>query len=143
MAVSHGRSRYAKGCRCSVCKQAQRDYLRAYRGRKRALRPVPASPVEPAGVAPSAQDYVSGPCVAAVHAELATLGDLTSHQTLAASAVAMARILDSGENVPTWPAAAKQLMSAMNTLHEEAAPKRGTLAAIQAMSRHPARPDAG
>jgi hypothetical protein len=123
MAVSHGRSRYARGCRCSVCTQAQRDYLRAYRGRKRRLRPVPLLPDD---VAPSGQNYVPGPCVAAVHAELATLGDLRGWQVLAAGAVAMARILDSGENVPTWPAAVKQLASLMETLHREAAPKRGS-----------------
>jgi len=80
--------------------------------------------------------------VAAVHTELATLGDLTGHQALAAAAVALARILDSGQNVPTWPAAVKQLAALMATLHREAEPRRGRLQAVQVMSK-PSRPGAG
>jgi hypothetical protein len=144
----HGHSYgYKRGC--DLCRSEAAQAKRELRARKRGLTSVPnrthASDL-PRAEPPSNANYGSdlvGPCVAAVHAELATLGDLTGHETLAAGAVAMARILDSGQNVPTWPAAAKQLMSAMNTLHKEAEPKRGTLAAIQAMSRHPSRPGAG
>jgi hypothetical protein len=142
MAVSHGRSQYAKGCRCSVCKQAQRDYLRAYRGRKRALRPVlaPENCYQDGG---NSVAEAAGAVVAAVRADLATLGDLTGWQYLAAGAISMARILDHPGAVTTQPAAVKQLMSLMDTLHKSAAPQRGRLAVVQEMSRHPSSPGAG
>jgi hypothetical protein len=73
--------------------------------------------------------------------DLDGLGDLTGWQYLAEGAIAMARILDSDGNIPTMPAAAKQLASLMATLHKEAAPKRGRLSAVQKMSA--SRPDAG
>ncbi len=134
--LPHGRSRYRHhGCRCEVCVAANRVYMRDLRARKRGLTPVPVADM----VADLPQ---SGPVVAAVRRDLDGLGDLTGWEYLAASAVAMARILDSDGNIPTWPAAAKQLMSVMDTLHREAAPKQGTLAAIQAMSRS-SRPGAG
>ena len=90
----------------------------------------------------SGTNVLPGPVVAAVCRDLDGLGDLTGWQYLAAAALAMARILDSGQNVPTWPAAVKQLMSVMATLHKEAEPRRGRLAEVQAMSRS-SRPEAG
>jgi hypothetical protein len=115
----HGRNGYLRGCRCDVCRAGQREYIAAQRARKRALWPVPAlPPAEPS----------------AVRAELATLGDLTGSQGLAAAAIAMARILDHPGAVTTQPAAARQLASLLDTLHKRAAPQRGRLAAVQAMS---------
>lgn len=145
MSERHGRNGYLRGCRCDVCRTGQREYIAAQRARKRALRPVPALPAaepETSQATSTAAAETIGPVVAAVRAELATLGDLTGHQTLAAGAVAMARILDSNGNVPTWPAAVKQLASLMATLHKEGAPKRGRLAAVQQMSAS-SRPGAG
>jgi hypothetical protein len=127
----HGRTRYRNhGCRCDVCKEANKLYMRELRARKRSLTPLPATsgkdfPVETAPV---------GRVVAAVQADLAALGDLTGYQALAAGAVAMARILDSDGNVPTWPSAAKQLASLMAVLHRQAAPRPGRLQLVQAMS---------
>jgi len=146
MAVSespHGRSRYRHhGCRCVVCVEANRVYMRGLRARKRGLTPVPLAETL-ADRPPSISAETSGPVVAAVRRDLERLGDLTGWEYLAAAAIAMARILDHPGAVTTQPAAAKQLMSLMDTLRENAAPKRGKLAAIQAMSRHPSRPDAG
>jgi hypothetical protein len=146
MAVEHGRGGYQRGCRCDVCRAGQRDYVAAQRARRRGLQPVqivnhPDLANQDHGTDLPAAEV--GPVVAAVRRDLDRLGDLTGWEYLAAAAVPMARILDSGENVPTWPAAAKQLASLMDTLHKEATPKYGRLAEIQAMSAHPPRPDAG
>jgi hypothetical protein len=115
-----------------LCREAQQAYQREYRRRKRVLQPVTLAPP----VAP--EQVEAGPVVAAVEADLAGLGDLGGYQWAAAAAVAMARILDSEGNVPTKPSAAKQLASLMNTLHREAAPRRGRLQVIQQMTDRPA-----
>jgi hypothetical protein len=126
--LPHGRGRYRRhGCRCDVCKAANKLYMRQLRAHHRGLTPVPAD--ETPTVAEAA-----GPVVAAVQADLATLGDLTGYRALAAAAVAMARILDSDGNVPTMPAAAKQLASLLDTLRRAAAPRPGRLALVQAMT---------
>jgi hypothetical protein len=133
--VLHGWQRSYGGCRCDVCREGVRVRTAERRASRRGLTPVPP--------APSNRQYVAdspGPCVAAVRRDLDGLGDLAGWEYLAAGALAMARILDSGGNVPTWPAAAKQLMASMAALHKEAAPKRGWLAEVQKMS---SRPDAG
>lgn len=130
--MRHGtRAGYARhGCRCELCREAQQAYQREYRRRKRVLQPVVLTVDNPDGAEP-----VAGPVVAAVQADIAGLGDLAAgYRALAAAAVAMARILDSDGNVPTMPAAAKQLASLLDTLRREAAPRRGRLASVQAMT---------
>ena len=113
-----------------MCREAQQAYQREYRRRKRVLQPVVLTVDNPDGAEP-----VAGPVVAAVQADIAGLGDLAAgYRALAAAAVAMARILDSDGNVPTMPAAAKQLASLLDTLRREAAPRRGRLASVQAMT---------
>jgi hypothetical protein len=145
MSEQHGRNGYLHGCRCDACRAGQREYIAAQRARKRALRPVPPPPPaerETAAASSTAAAETVGPVVAAVQAELATLGSLVGRQGLAAAAVAMARILDHPGAVTTQPAAARQLMSLLDVLHREAAPRRGRLAAVQKMSAS-SRPDAG
>jgi hypothetical protein len=124
----HGRTRYRNGCRCDVCKQANKFYMRELRARHRGLTPVPADETTPTVADPA------GPVVAAVQADIAALGDLTAYRSLAAAAVAMARILDSDGNVPTMPSAAKQLASLLEMLHRQATPRRSRLAVVQAMT---------
>jgi hypothetical protein len=125
----HGRTRYRDhGCRCEACKEANKLYMREHRARKRDLTPVPA------GETPTVAETQAGPVVAAVQADLAALGDVTGYQGLAAAAIAMARILDSGGNVPTWPSAAKQLASLLAVLHRQAGPRPGRLQLVQQMS---------
>jgi hypothetical protein len=132
----HGHS-YGYKVGCELCRTEAAQAKRELRARKRGLTAVPSAPV----AAPVPAEAV-GPVVAAVRRDLDGLGDLTGWQYLAAAAIQMGRILDSGGNVPTQPAAAEQLASLMDTLHREAAPRRGRLAAVQAMSK-PSRPDAG
>jgi hypothetical protein len=126
--LPHGRSRYRHhGCRCAVCKEANRLYMRELRARKRGLTPVPAD------VTPTVAE-AAGRVVAAVEADLAALGDLTRYRALAAAAVAMGRILDDPRQVTTQPSAAKQLTSLLEVLRREAPPRPGRLRAVQAMT---------
>ncbi len=37
MSAEHSRSRYVQGCRCAICRKANRDYLRARRAAALAL----------------------------------------------------------------------------------------------------------
>ena len=132
--MKHGHSAgYKVGC--DLCRDEAAQAKRELRARKRGLTSVPSPQAES-----SATVEAPGPVVAAVQADLAGLGELTGWQALSAAAVAMARILDSDGNVPTWPAAAKELTLLLNMLHREAAPKRTRLARVQAMT---ARSDPG
>ena len=65
MELPHGRSRYRHhGCRCEVCVEANRLYMRELRARKRTLTPLPAAPVatqdEPGPVIGAARRRVVG-----------------------------------------------------------------------------------
>jgi hypothetical protein len=100
--LPHGRSRYRHhGCRCEVCIEANRLYMRELRARKRRLRPVPVANATKAvadvrqDVAPVA-NATPGPSVAAVQRELEALRlwDLPEYGAECAVAIAMARILD-------------------------------------------------
>lgn len=138
--------RAARIARKSV--QGPQQAKRAQRARKRGLTPVPTVPNGTSAAADVRQDVgtvpngTPGPVVAAVLADLKGLGDLAGWQALAAGAIAMARILDDHRLASTQPAAVKQLQSVMSMLHREAAPRRGRLAAVQAMIT-PSRADAG
>jgi hypothetical protein len=104
--IEHGRTRYARGCRCNVCKSAERVYQRN-RYRRRGL------PVDPPDhPAPAVLSAVSpprdGPVVVAVQAELDAGALAGERPGLAAVALALGAILDSPKHVPTQPAAARQ-----------------------------------
>jgi hypothetical protein len=135
--VEHGWQQYYRGCRCAVCREGVRLRVAERRAAKRTLTPVPAPPAEDAGVpneTPAPND-APGPVVAAVQAELATLGDLTGWQGLAAAAVAMAHILDHPGAVTTQPAACRQLMSLLDVLHKHADVPKRRLEAVAKMAR--------
>jgi uncharacterized protein YjeT (DUF2065 family) len=70
----------------------------------------------------------------AVESELGGLATAQLRPSLAAVALAMARILDG--RVPTpKPAAAKALVSALDTLHKSAQGRRGNLAVVKSMTK--------
>jgi hypothetical protein len=128
MAVGHGRERYRRGCRCDECKEAQRVYQRVYRERHALGLTQPPPTAENSAVDP-------GPVELAVQSELATLVSAESRPALAAVALAMARLLDSPAAGPK-PAAAKVLISAMETLHKASAQgRRGSLALVKTMTK--------
>jgi hypothetical protein len=127
MAARHGTRRgYGEGCRCDDCKDAQRLYQRRYRERQ-ALRNV--TPVSPDEVALSNK---VGPVESAVKKEIAGLA-AEARPGLVAVAVAMARILDNSRVPAPKPAAAKVLVSVMDTLHKSAQGRRGNLAVVRTM----------
>ena len=119
MADPHGSQGYRQGCRCSVCREGQRDRVRAQRAERRGLTPVPAAPAEEPQVVvepttTQAQLVAEpGPCVAAVRADIARLGVRQSQPALCAAAEAMAAILDNRLWVTTQPSACRQLMNVM------------------------------
>ena len=134
----HGHSYgYKRGC--DLCRTEAAQAKRELRARKRGLRPVPDANASEAvadvrqDVAPEA-NASPGPVVAAVRAELDALGDLTGWQGVAAAAVAMARILDHPNLATTQPSAAKVLASLLWTLRQNAVPRRGRLAVVEAMT---------
>jgi hypothetical protein len=138
-AKSHGtRQRYGAGCRCDECKAAQRAYQRNYRERRANGETRPRSaPVVVAELPPVEVVTLSppGPVELAVEAELHGLPAAQTRPTLAAVALAMARILDG--RVPTpKPAAAKALVSAMDALHKGSTQRRGNLALVKSMTKN-------
>jgi hypothetical protein len=116
----HGRSRYRhQGCRCDVCIEANRLYMRELRARKRGLRPVPTLPTDPnesGAVADVRQDAAPdpngspGPCVAAVRADVERLGVAQSERAMRTAAEAMAHILDNPLLATTQPPACGKLL---------------------------------
>ena len=117
--ANHGTpSRYSQGCRCADCTEAHRLRAIDYRTRKEESEPEPTSP---------------GQVEKAVQAELGGLA--VSRPSLAAVAIAMARILDNPRAKSTQPAAAKVLVSALDALHKSSAQgRRGNLALVKEMT---------
>jgi hypothetical protein len=116
--ANHGSSRYSQGYRCADCTEAHRQRAIAYRTRKEESEPEPTSP---------------GQVEEAVQAEIGGLA--VSRPSLAAIALAMARILDNPRAKSTQPPAAKVLAAVMDTLHESTPDPRGNLALVKSMTK--------
>jgi hypothetical protein len=132
-AKNHGaRQRYGAGCRCDDCKHAQALYQRNY-GERRAN-----GLTRPAAVVPQVRnDYEPevGPVESAVEAEISGLAQAQLRPGLVAIAAAMARILDNSRAPRAQPAAAKVLVSVLETLHKGSAQgRRGNLAVVCEMT---------
>lgn len=121
----HNRARYRRGCRCGLCRSANRAYEREWRAS--------AAPKLCAAVAIStaAEDVTS--CVSAVIAELTLIGP-HGRPGLAAGALAMAKILDDPCAVPQHPAAAGRLFDVLDELHRCAPRRGGKLAVVRRMT---------
>jgi hypothetical protein len=134
MSLKHGRTRYARGCRCDICKAAERDYQR---NRYRRQRGLPVDPPEgpPLIVASADGQGGAGPVESAVQAELHSLHTVTDRPGVAQIALALARILDSPKAVSSQPAAAKVLAALLDTLRSASAHgRRGGLAMVRTMT---------
>jgi hypothetical protein len=117
--ANHGTpSRYSQGCRCADCTEAHRQRAIDYRTRKEESEPEPTSP---------------GQVEKAVQAEIGGLA--VSRPSLAAIALAMARILDNPRAKSSQPPAAKVLAAVMDTLHESTPDRRGNLALVKSMTK--------
>jgi hypothetical protein len=144
MAARHGTRRgYNEGCRCDRCRYAQRLYQRRYRERKAhgetrphsapaAVAQLPPAELQPAG---------PGPVEAAVQQEISGLAQAQLRPALVAIAAAMARVLDSTPPTPK-PAAAKVLVTVLDTLRKSAQGRRGNLAVVRDMTAKGGAPGA-
>lgn len=128
MADVHNRTRYLQGCRCETCKHAQSVYARERRqAKKQASAESPAgaakqeaAPAAAAGKstpgAPPPPASADGPVVAGIRAEIAGYVGADDHPGLIATALALARILDTPSAIAQHAAAAGRLMELMSTL---------------------------
>lgn len=118
MSTDHGLRGYRNsGCRCDICLDAHAQYQRQYRARrKKSKGDVHAETVayRPVGVV--------GAVEIAVEAELATLSSAALKPSLAAAAIAMAKILDDPTLATSHPSSARQLNLAMAALRASARP---------------------
>ncbi|MHA4848779.1 hypothetical protein L1080_004425 [Rhodococcus sp. MSC1_016] len=122
MADVHNRTRYLAGCRCETCKLAQSTYTRARRQAKKsgvaqprenvAPSPTTPTPAAPGPSAPTDEESV----VAGVREEIAGFVGAEDHPGLIATALALARILDTPSAIAQHAAAAGRLMDLMITL---------------------------
>ena len=120
----HGRTRYNAGCRCGVCRSANRDHSR----RRRAGRPTVV--VAGDGAAAPVGD---GRVAAAVAAQLAGSGCVAERPGLAAVAIRLAELLDNPDAVPQHPAAAHRLTEILGVL-AKGSERRGRLSLVRSMS---------
>ena len=116
---------------CEACRRAARLYKRELRARKRGLAPVPDITEE--AMSGAEESSREGAVVAAVRADLARLGEVSS-QALAAVALVLACDLDNAGLGTSHAALARQLAAVLETLRKSAAPKRGRLAVVQQMT---------
>lgn len=142
MAVHGTRSRYLAGCRCDDCTAAQRLYQRRYRERKASgeTRPCSAPVVVaelPQGVRNRTpeQNCSPGPVELAVQEEINGVASAGLRPGLVQVALAMARLLDSPRVPSAQPAAAKVLVTVLDSLRKGSARGRhGGLAVVRAMT---------
>ncbi len=125
MAATHGtRRRYNDGCYCEDCTSASTAYQQRYRQRPTVVVSLPAS-VTPQPIEP-------GPVESGVKAEIS--GSATDARPgLAATALALARIMDNPRAVSPQPTAARQLAVILGTLSKPTQP-RGKLAVVKSMT---------
>ncbi|MFD7045653.1 hypothetical protein [Rhodococcus jostii] len=124
----HNRTRYLAGCRCEVCKSAQSVYRRELSARKAA-----GKPVRPVLVQMPSQDVstVDGESVeAAVGREIGML-DTSKRPGLVATAIALARILDTRSAMAQHASAAGKLAELLAELSSSAPKKRSKLAELR------------
>jgi hypothetical protein len=132
----HGtRSRYNLGCRCPDCTTANKLRMRDLRAKRRGL-PVPQRSGEPVVAwRPPAEP---GPAEQAVTEEVAALSAAETRLGAVQAALAMARILDSPDQIPTHVRAASTLDSVMTLLRKVSglgARGHGRLASVQPMRK--------
>lgn len=134
----HGRGRYTKGCRCGVCREANRQYARQYRA-KSPLQLVAEKPTPPPNGEPVITSMTLTPIEPstavreAIQAQLDELGVAESRPGLAAIALKLAELLDNPLALPQHPAAAGRLVELLGRLSKERQ-RRGNLAAVRAMT---------
>jgi hypothetical protein len=140
MTVTHGRSRYTRGCRCNICITAERQYQRDRYRRRRGLPVDPPDPPKLKVVDSPPVSSHDGSVVAAVRAELGASAAAAERPGVTAVALALAAILDDSKHVPAQPAAARQLVAILSTLSKRGQ-RRGKLAVVKSMTASNQRAD--
>lgn len=126
--LAHDRARYRRGCRCGVCREANREYQRQWRA-KPSLRPLPSPPADSAPAVPA----LPGPVAAAVAAQVENMAGAEERPGLVAIALALAAILDNPNAIPQHAAAAHRLMEVLTTLSKSST-RRGRLSMVRGMT---------
>jgi hypothetical protein len=126
--VKHGtRYRYAKGCRCDDCSEAERLYHRDYRLRGG------GSGVPIRNTSELSQSETPGPVESAVTTELAGYPLSAERPGLTAVAVCLAQLLDNSKAVAAHPSAARELGKVLDTLSKRSQRPR-KLAVVKSMT---------
>lgn len=120
MAAEHGtRSRYNAGCKCELCAEAERTYKRERRAKKReqdAAGPTAAPAASVVAQLPTTAAPQDGQSVEqAVAAEIAKR-DTSTRPGLVATALALARVLDSKGAIMQHASAAARLTDILNQI---------------------------
>lgn len=123
----HGRSRYNAGCRCGVCRAANRDHSRRRRS-KHHLQPVSAP-----ATAPPPAEFTSGRVTDGVTAQLADTAAAQERPGLYAVAIRLAQLLDNPDAVPQYASAAHRLTEVLTNLSKSST-RRGKLRAVRGMT---------
>lgn len=127
----HGRSRYNAGCRCGVCKAANREHQRRHRAKRlTAVAPTGDSP-QPDGGSPP--EFADGAVTEAVRAQLAGTAAAQERPGLTAIAIRLAQVLDNQTAIPQHAAAAHRLMEVLTTLSKSST-RRGRLSMVRGMT---------
>lgn len=127
MDIKHGLSGYRRDlCRCDVCLEANRAYMRDWRAKRRGLTLVVTAGDEP---------VTAGQVEAAVQRELDSLSAAGSRPGVCAGILAMARILDDPKLATTKPAAARQLNSGLQAVRASSVARGGNLTVVASMTK--------
>ena len=144
MTTTHDRAAYRRGCRCEVCCEANRVYAREHKRRKKSEIPraighrgdhfilVDAHKT----TSPAESDVTPrGRVVEAVARDLASCNAFDERPGLAATAMAMAELLDNPSASPQWPAAAARLTAILMEVVPAVPVRASGLAAVREMTR--------
>lgn len=135
--MTHGkRSAYIRGCRCAECTAANSAYQVNRKRRARGEEPLPPALTLVGGDDPAAAVESSGlgPVELATIRELASLSSPAQYPGQAASAIALARILDTRSLATTHPSAHRQLKAQLDSLAEKSVTSVSRLSKVTAMS---------
>lgn len=146
MTTTHDRAAYRRGCRCEVCCEANRVYAREHKRRKKSEIPVAATAPAKSGrdtkpfilttTSPAESDVTPrGRVVEAVARDLASCNAFDERPGLAATAMAMAELLDNPSATPQWPAAAARLTAILMEVVPAVPVRASGLAAVREMTR--------
>lgn len=139
--TAHGsRQLYKRGCRCDLCRSAEREYKKDLRRRQREavgefVTPAVTLSLVPggSGAGYSAPVHTGGAVESAVSLEIE---QLVAHPRpgLEAAALALARVLDNPKATSTKPAAAAKLAHLLDTLRKSSV-SRPKLASVRRMTK--------